>query len=172
MSEPTAEHLKAAQLDLNRANLFLNHSRAKHSDYCWQCDQPWPCDSMAAIIDADHEWAQWFEKWKAALDLVASFASREQAVREANDRLRCELRGADDEIRYQAKRAEAAEARLKRVENALRELVWIIDKAGLLNLSNGVQLGQTSWYVKANDRLEGARAALAAAQSSGEKPSA
>lgn len=57
----------------------------------------------------------------------------------------------------------AAEARVRELEGALRELVWIIDKAGLLNLSNGVQLGQTSWYVKAYDRLEAARAALAAA---------
>lgn len=62
----------------------------------------------------------------------------------------------------------AAEARVRELEGALRELVWIIDKAGLLNLSNGVQLGQTSWYVKAYDRLEAARAALAAAQSSEE----
>jgi hypothetical protein len=44
---------------------------------------------------------------------------------------------------------------------ALVELVWVIDRAGLLNLSNGVQLGQTSWYVKASDRLEAARTAIA-----------
>jgi hypothetical protein len=47
--------------------------------------------------------------------------------------------------------------------DALSELVWIIDRAGLLNLSNGVQLGPTSWYVKASDRLEAARAVLAKA---------
>lgn len=45
--------------------------------------------------------------------------------------------------------------------SALRGLVEIIDSAGLLNLANGVQLGATSWYVKANDRLEYARALLA-----------
>jgi hypothetical protein len=43
---------------------------------------------------------------------------------------------------------------------ALEGLVKIIDAAGLLNLSNGVQLGQTSWYVKAHDALEAARDAL------------
>ena len=37
---------------------------------------------------------------------------------------------------------------------ALRELVDIINAAGLINLSNGVQLGQTSWFVKASDRLK------------------
>lgn len=47
---------------------------------------------------------------------------------------------------------------------ALEGLVQILDSAGLLNLSNGVQLGQTSWYVKASDRLEAARAALTAAK--------
>lgn len=43
---------------------------------------------------------------------------------------------------------------------ALRDLVGIIDKAGLLNLSNGVQLGQTSWYVKASERLDYAKKIL------------
>lgn len=46
---------------------------------------------------------------------------------------------------------------------ALSGLVEIIDAAGLLNLSNGVQLGPTSWYVKAHDRLECARTVLAKA---------
>lgn len=40
---------------------------------------------------------------------------------------------------------------------ALRDLVAIIDAAGLHNLSNGVQLGRTSWYVKAGDRMAYAR---------------
>ena len=37
---------------------------------------------------------------------------------------------------------------------ALEGLVSIIDRAGLLNLSNGVQLGQTSWLVKASGARE------------------
>lgn len=41
-------------------------------------------------------------------------------------------------------------------------MIEIIDNAGLLNLSNGVQLGATSWYVKAHDQTEAVRAALAA----------
>lgn len=36
---------------------------------------------------------------------------------------------------------------------ALSELVWIIERAGLHNLTRGVELGQTSWYVKASDRI-------------------
>jgi hypothetical protein len=43
---------------------------------------------------------------------------------------------------------------------ALAGLVSIIDKAGLLNLSNGVQLGATSWYVKASDAMDYARELL------------
>lgn len=45
----------------------------------------------------------------------------------------------------------------------LADLIDIIDAAGLLRLSNGVQLGQTVWYVKAHDRLESARQAVAKA---------
>lgn len=48
---------------------------------------------------------------------------------------------------------------------ALESLVGIIDKAGLLNLSNGVQLRQTVLYIKATDRLDYARVALAKATS-------
>lgn len=47
-----------------------------------------------------------------------------------------------------------------RMEEALEDLVAVIESAGLLNLSNGVQLGQTSWYVKAHERLEWAKATL------------
>jgi hypothetical protein len=43
------------------------------------------------------------------------------------------------------------------LRHALREAVQIIDAAGLINLSNGVQLGQTSWFVKASDRFDYAR---------------
>jgi len=44
---------------------------------------------------------------------------------------------------------------------ALEGLVSIIDSAGLDNLSNGVQLGQVSWRVKAGDRMERARRVIA-----------
>lgn len=61
--------------------------------------------------------------------------------------------------------------RLKRLNSdlleALEQLVWIIDKAGLSNLSNGVQLGQISWHMKANDRLEAARSAIRKATEGG-----
>lgn len=64
-------------------------------------------------------------------------------------------------------RAEAAErerdklmAERDEAWEALRGLVKVIDAAGLLNLSNGVQLGSMSWYVKAGERMRRARAAL------------
>lgn len=47
---------------------------------------------------------------------------------------------------------------------ALKGLLGVIDAAGLLNLSNGVQLGQTSWYVKASAQLEWARDVIAKAE--------
>ena len=50
---------------------------------------------------------------------------------------------------------------------ALGGLVKIIGAAGLSNLSNGVQLGPTSWLVKANYAMETARAAIAAAKPGG-----
>jgi hypothetical protein len=46
------------------------------------------------------------------------------------------------------------------LRRALSHLVEVIDAAGLLNLSNGVQLGPTVWYVKASEAMDIARAAL------------
>ena len=46
--------------------------------------------------------------------------------------------------------------------DALRDLVSIIDAAGLLSLSRGVDLGPTVWYVKASERMDYARALLGA----------
>ena len=57
---------------------------------------------------------------------------------------------------------DAAEV-IEELHATLRGIVEIVDAAGLLNLSNGVQLGQTSWYVKAVDRFDRARAALSKA---------
>ena len=47
--------------------------------------------------------------------------------------------------------------------NALEGLVAIIQKAGLSQLARGVELGQTSWAVKASDRMEVAHWAIAKA---------
>jgi hypothetical protein len=46
-------------------------------------------------------------------------------------------------------------------KEVLTEMVRLIESAGLLNLSNGVQLGATSWYVKMSDCMESAKAVLA-----------
>lgn len=56
----------------------------------------------------------------------------------------------------QAKDEEIAE-----LVGALAELWRVIDIAGLSNLAKGVQLGQVSWFVKASDAVEQARATLA-----------
>lgn len=65
------------------------------------------------------------------------------------------------------KRAETAEAERDalreenaRLKESLAECVEIVDKAGLSNLSNGVQLGAASWFVKASDRFDWARKLL------------
>jgi len=47
---------------------------------------------------------------------------------------------------------------------ALTRLVQIIDAAGLSNLSKGVQLGQISWHVKADEALTYSRDVLAKAK--------
>jgi hypothetical protein len=47
---------------------------------------------------------------------------------------------------------------------ALKQVIGVIDAAGLHNLSNGVQLGQTVWYVKASDAKDAARAAIERAE--------
>jgi len=46
---------------------------------------------------------------------------------------------------------------------ALSDLVEIIECAGISNLANGVQLGQTSWAIKAGDRMRWAKTCLAKA---------
>lgn len=43
------------------------------------------------------------------------------------------------------------------LQSCLHEIVGLIENAGLNNLVNGVQLGQTSWYVKMSDAIERAR---------------
>jgi hypothetical protein len=44
---------------------------------------------------------------------------------------------------------------------ALKHLVYLIESAGLANLAKGVQLGQTSWFVKASDAMIWAKRAIA-----------
>ena len=44
--------------------------------------------------------------------------------------------------------------------DVLREIVILIDKAGLHNLANGVELGSRSWCGKMNAQIERAKAVL------------
>lgn len=47
------------------------------------------------------------------------------------------------------------------LSNSSKNLLSIIESAGLINLSGGVQLGQTSWYAKAIDAVSWCKAAIA-----------
>ncbi|NWF45425.1 hypothetical protein F3K02_09215 [Hydrogenophaga sp. D2P1] len=64
--------------------------------------------------------------------------------------------------------AKAEVARLSAINaellEALKDLTGVITAAGLSNLSRGVQLGPTVWYVKASDAMESSLAAIAKAQ--------
>jgi len=67
----------------------------------------------------------------------------------------------------QVNREEEAAVALR---EAAQEFVDIVDAAGLINLSNGVQLGATSWFVKASERLEWLRRTIARAGTIGAQP--
>jgi hypothetical protein len=47
---------------------------------------------------------------------------------------------------------------------ALKGLVEVIEAAGLINLSNGVQLGPTVWFVKASDAIAYGKGVIAEAE--------
>ena len=51
-------------------------------------------------------------------------------------------------------------AALPELVEALGNLVDVIDDAGLMRLSNGVQLGANAWYAKAHSRMAAARKVL------------
>ena len=50
----------------------------------------------------------------------------------------------------------------KNLYHAIKRLVDVINQAGVHNLSNGVQLGQTVWSVKCNDAMDEAKLVLSA----------
>jgi hypothetical protein len=45
--------------------------------------------------------------------------------------------------------------------DALKDVVKIIEEAGLGNLAKGVRVGQTSWFMRALDALMAAKAVIA-----------
>lgn len=65
-----------------------------------------------------------------------------------------------EQIHSRDRDIEDTQAAAIRLENALRVLVGVIEAAGLENLSRGVQIGQTVWYVKADGALADAHDAL------------
>lgn len=65
-----------------------------------------------------------------------------------------------EQIHSRDREIEDWQATAIRLENAVRGLVSVIEAAGLENLSRGVQLGQTVWYVKATDAMAAAADAL------------
>lgn len=54
----------------------------------------------------------------------------------------------------------APSVREQELVEALRDCVEIVDAAGLQNLTRGVQLGPTVWFVKATERFDHARVVL------------
>jgi hypothetical protein len=70
-----------------------------------------------------------------------------------------------DDNRVERDRLSAINAELL---EALETLMGVIISAGLSNLSRGVQLGPTVWYVKASDAMDSAKAAIAKAH--GDEP--
>jgi hypothetical protein len=101
------------------------------------------------------------------VEIVTEYSERPDGGKQAHWIAECDA-GVDttmsDDEQLAAIDENIANARLiataPELREALMDLVAIIDKAGLLNLSNGVQLGATSWYVKASDRLKYARTIL------------
>ena len=58
-------------------------------------------------------------------------------------------------------REETIDAHFVELEGALEGLISVIEATGLDNLSRGVQLGPTVWYVQATDALEIAKRVIA-----------
>ena len=54
-------------------------------------------------------------------------------------------------------REKTIDAHFGELTGALEGLISVIEAAGLLNLSKGVQLGSTVWFVKASDALKYAK---------------
>lgn len=82
--------------------------------------------------------------------------------------LMAHLIGCDERAARQVKEADSLRAVNAELVAVLENLTSVIDSAGLYNLSRGVELGSTVWYVKATDGMDAARAAIAKAQ--GEQP--
>ena len=66
----------------------------------------------------------------------------------------------DAENAAEARGAERCAEDRERYRYALLNLVKVIDAAGLQNLSNGVQLGPTVWFVKASESVDAAKRLL------------
>ncbi len=58
-------------------------------------------------------------------------------------------------------REETIDTHFVELEGALEGLISVIEATGLDNLSRGVQLGPTVWYVKASDALRIAKQVIA-----------
>ena len=141
MTEPTAEHLKAAQEWLS-----------EHDGFCVRSVED---DERG---DGTHS---------AAQALATLLASREQALREERDGLvRDSLRSSPPYYVHWKKaveRLEAAEARLKQVEETLRQAdLWLLTIPAATQ-KDADRRGKVGHYI---------RTALAAARSSEEKSSA
>lgn len=111
----TRAHEQAREEDgMNAASfLYREHRRAKHSDSCWKCDAPWPCLTIAALIDADHDWALWHDE-RRVKELEAE-VERLKAERDAAWRVRDAGWEQTEEALRQKRRAEERLAKVVEV---------------------------------------------------------
>ena len=76
------------------------------------------------------------------------------------DTLQAELATANEITRLHCEQGVRMDKELARVREALEDLVVVIQSAGIYQLSNGVELGGTVWFVKCSDAIKQAQAAL------------
>lgn len=107
---------------------------------------------------------------RAADDLYESilYAAQDYLVENTTYNIASRIEAVSRQARLDRQRADRAESDRANLLHALVGLVGVINSAGLLNLSNGVQLGQTSWFVKATDWMDTAQRIIATVRDGGE----
>ena len=94
---------------------------------------------------------------------IAALHEQTNHLLERITELEAKVETAEDVRSLLLKADREAQAKVANLEAALRELRDVINAAGLINLSLGVQLGQSVWYVKAKDAMAAVDEALTGA---------
>ena len=81
--------------------------------------------------------------------------NRLKAVELLHDNNICTMR--DETAEYLGELADDYDDSYGEAKELLRHIIKVIESAGVHNLSNGVELGQTVWSVKMNDALDMAK---------------